>query len=97
MDSVSVNTMSNHGKFSIRVVGEDGDGVEGVKVSYQCGHISGVGSEYTDDDGWAEFEIIPETLGNGVIPIRKIWVNGEEVSDDVIYPEDGDTFSFTLP
>jgi hypothetical protein len=58
---------------------------------------SGVGTDYTDEDGWANFSIITETIGNGVIPIRRIWVNGEEVSDDVIYPDDGDTFSFTLP
>ena len=89
--------MSEHGKFSIRVVDDDGDGVRGAKVSYQCGRMSGVGNEYTDDDGWAEFDIIGETLGPGVIPIRKIWINGEEVSDETIYPDDGDTFSFTLP
>jgi len=89
--------MSEHGKFSIRVVDDDGDGVEGAKVSYQCGRLSGVGTEYTDSDGWAEFEIIGETLGPGVIPIRTIWVNSEEVSDEVIYPKDGDTFSFTRP
>lgn len=89
--------MSSDGTFSIRVVDENGDGVSGVKVSYQCGHMSGVGSEYTDDDGWAAFPIITETLGSGVIPIHKIWVDGEEVSDEVMYPSDGDTWSFTRP
>lgn len=89
--------MSEHGKFSIRVVNSEGDGVSGAKVSYQCGHISGVGTEYTDAEGWVEFKIIGETIGSGVIPIRKIWINSEEVSDEIIYPEDGDTFSFTLP
>lgn len=89
--------MSEGGSFSIRVVDADGNGVSGAKVSYQCGHLSGVGTEYTDDDGWVTFPIIHETLGSGVIPIRCIWVNGEEVSDEVHYPDDGDTFSFTLP
>jgi hypothetical protein len=90
--------MSEHGTFSIRVVDEDGNGVEGAEVSYQCGAISGVGTEHTNSDGWAEFEIIHEVfLGGGAIPIRCIWVNGTEVSDATIYPEDGDTFSFTLP
>jgi len=89
--------MSNDGRFSIRVVDSDGNGIEGAKVSYQCGRMSGVGTEYTDEDGWASFAIITETLGSGVIPIQCIWVNGVEVSDDVIYPDDGDTFSFTLP
>lgn len=86
------------GTFSIRIVDGDGNGVEGAKVSWQCGHMSGVGSGYTDDNGWVEFEISEEVfLGGGAIPIRKIWVNGEEVSDEVVFPEDGDTFSFTLP
>lgn len=89
--------MSEHGTFSIRVVDQDGNGVEGAKVSYQCGSLSGVGTEYTDSDGWAEFAIIHATLGGGAIPIQRIWVNSAEVSDATIYPEDGDTFSFTLP
>lgn len=88
--------MSEHGTFSIRVVDEDGTGISGAKVSYQCGSMSGIGTEYTDDDGWATFDIIHGVLG-GRIPIEKIWVNSEEVSDNVTYPEDGDTFSFTLP
>jgi uncharacterized protein YraI len=89
--------MSEHGTFSIRVVDEDGNGVSGAKVSYQCGSMSGVGTEYTNSDGWAEFDIIHATLMGGTIPIQKIWVNSHEVSDDTIYPEDGDTFSFVLP
>jgi protocatechuate 3,4-dioxygenase beta subunit len=88
--------VSEHGSFSIRVVDEDGNGVSGARVAYQCGSISGVGTAYTDDDGWAVFEIVHGIL-DGEIPIQKIWVNGNEVSDETTYPQDGDTFSFTLP
>lgn len=88
--------MSEHGTFSIRVVDENGDGVSEAEVAYECGQMSGVGSEYTDSDGWAEFDIVHGMFG-GPIPIDKVWVNGEEVSDNSFYPEDGDTFSFTLP
>lgn len=89
--------MSEHGTFSIRVVDDNGYAVSGAKVSYQCGKMSGVGTGYTDSDGWAEFDIIHATLGGGAILVYRIWINGEEVSDSSFYPEDGDTFSFTLP
>lgn len=89
--------MSDSGTWSVRVVDEDGNGVSGVKVSYQCGAMSGVGTEYTDYDGWAEFEIVNQVLGGGPIAVHRIWVDGEEVSDDHFYPEDGDTFSFVRP
>ena len=85
------------GTWAVRVVDEDGQGVSGVNVSYQCGHLSGVGSEYTDDDGWAEFELVEAFLGGGPIAVHKIWVDGVEVSGDLFYPEDGDTFSFVRP
>jgi len=89
--------MSDKGSFSIRVVERDGDPVEGANDSYQCGRISGVGTERTDDEGWVKFSIIAEVIGSVVIPIRRIWVNGVEVSDNVIYPEDGDSRSLCLP
>ena len=37
--------MGDSGSFSIRVVDEDGDGVEGVEVSCQYGIVAGGGSE----------------------------------------------------
>ncbi len=88
--------MSGEGSWSVRVVDEDGNGVRGARVAYQCGLISGVGTEYTDDDGWVTFDLIRGVMG-GVTAVERIWVNGEEVRDDAFYPEDGDTFSFTLP
>ena len=87
--------MSEYGTFSIRVVDERGNGVSGAKVSYQC--MSGVGTEHTDSDGRAQFEIIQSPLMGGTFPITRIWINSHEVSKRTLYPEDGDTFTFVLP
>ena len=87
--------MSEWGTFSIRVVDEDGKGVSGAKVSYQC--MSGVGTEYTNSDGRAEFDILSSPLMGGTFPITKVWVNSREVSVNTLYPEDGATFTFVLP
>jgi hypothetical protein len=59
--------------------------------------MSGVGNEYTDDDGWATFPVIEKTLGGGAILIYRVWVKGEEVSSDSFVPYDGMTMSFTIP
>jgi hypothetical protein len=72
-------------RFSTRVVDEHGYAVCGAKVQYQCRSLSSVGSDYTDGDGWVTFDIIHEVfLGGGAIPIRRIWINREEVSDETI-------------
>jgi hypothetical protein len=90
--------MLERGTFSIRVIDNHGYGIRGATVHCQYGHLSGVGKEYTDGDGWAKFPVIHEIfLGGGAIAISKIWVNGEEVSDDTFDPSDGDTLSFTMP
>ncbi len=86
--------MSEHGKWSVRVVDEDGDGIAGVKVSYQCGHISVSGLNTLMTMDGHKFDIIEQVLGGGPIAVHKIWVDGEEMSDDVFYPNDGDSFSF---
>ena len=88
--------MSDDGTFSIRVVDEDGDGVEDAKVQYAVGAVCGVGEGYTDSEGWVTFDITTGALNGDVIRISTIWVNGVQVSGDDVYPEDGDTFSFTL-
>ena len=85
------------GTFSIRVVDADGYGVRGATVECGYGSFSGVGSEYTDDNGWAEFPIIEQLMGGGPIRITSISINGEEVCGEAFVPEDGDTFSYTLP
>lgn len=76
--------------FGIRVVNEDGDGVEGARVfvSYPFAHDE----EYTDEDGWVQFSR-DTTLHGGVR--ADIFVNGEKVGEQV-WIEDGCTFSFTV-
>lgn len=76
--------------FSVRVVDDDGQPVEGAKVAvhYPWTHDHG----YTNEDGWIEFEKNIMTA-NGVR--TTIYVNGEEV--DTPWVEDRDTFSFTRP
>jgi hypothetical protein len=85
------------GTWSVRVVDERGHGVSGAKVSYQCGRLSGVGTEHTDGDGWATFELIEGALGGGAITVYDIWIDGESVLDSAFTPSDGDTFSFSRP
>ncbi len=63
---------------SIRVVDEDGQPRRGAKVTISFSGIIGtIGSEYTDEDGWANFEY--ESIDDSQMFVDKIWVNGEEV------------------
>lgn len=76
--------------FSIRVVDEDGDGVEGcdVFVSYPWTNDK----DTTDGDGWVHFE-------KDTSPWRgietTIYVGGEVQAED-IWIEDGDSFSYVV-
>ena len=74
--------------FSVRVVDSDGEPRSGVEVYADFGILSGGLSEYTDNDGWAEFE-----TGGDYVSV-KIYVDGESQGDHGL--EDGDTFSFTV-
>lgn len=78
--------------FSIRVVNEDGEPVQGAMVSviYDVTNQD----DYTDEDGWVEFERPKPALGGSGIR-GTIYINGEEVGSPWI--ADGDTFSYTLP
>lgn len=79
-------------EFGIRVVDEDGNGVEGAKVyiSYPLSWSE----EYTDEDGWAHFER-DRTMHGGVRV--DIYVNGEKVDDEVWIDEGGEvTLSYTI-
>lgn len=87
--------MSDLGTFSIRVVNEEGYGVSGAEVSCDYEWLT-VGTEYTDEDGWATFSIEPTFFSGSAVAIQMIWVNGEEVHG-WFRPEDGDTLSFTVP
>ena len=85
------------GSFYIRVVDKHGYGVRGATVKCAYGSLSGVGTRYTDRDGWTEFTIVEELIGGGEIRIRAVRINGEQVSSHSFSPKDGETFSFTLP
>lgn len=85
------------GSFSIRIVDGDGEGVQGVDVTCKYGIISGVQSEYTDEDGWASFPVVEETTSSWHISVTTIWVNSVDMDVESFRPDDGDTMSFTLP
>lgn len=90
--------MSDLGTFSIRIVDKEGNGVPNVEV--ECRYYTIPASwhgEYTNEDGWAEFEIAGEYGGSTPAQIAGVRVKGEVVSDEWWRPEDGDTKSFTLP
>lgn len=80
------------GTFSIRVVDEDGQGVCGAKVS--CHYPTTHQSQYTDSDGWAEFDAHGGLLSFPVVD--HLYINGVEV-DASVRTDDGDTFSYTIP
>lgn len=84
------------GTFSIRVVDEDGDGVRGAEVSvFYASLLCPNASGYTDSDGWVEFEIDSAPPWGSLI--SKVAVNHEWVDENGFNPDDGDTFSYTLP
>lgn len=82
------------GTFSIRVVDEDGHGVNGAKVSLAWWTLIGEppawDREFTDSDGWATFQIMNRSL-------ETISINDEIVAEGLDKPDDGDTLSFTEP
>jgi uncharacterized GH25 family protein len=75
--------------FSIRVIDDEGEGVEGVEV--YVNYSMTIDHQYTDDDGWAEFE--KDQFMDSV-------ATGEVIINGVNYGkysfEDGDTRSFTI-
>jgi hypothetical protein len=74
--------------YSIRIVDEDGNGVEGANVYIEYGGLLGSWDEgYTDENGWVEFDTSQDI-------ISKVYVNDEIVGEDYRV-EEGDTFSFT--
>lgn len=78
---------------SVRVVDDDGDGREGVKVTLMgSGLLGGHLTEYTDSDGWAEFEMDSD---RDEWIVENIYVDGDEVCGSMSI-DDGDTMSFTI-
>ena len=76
------------GTFSIRVVDEDGRPRRSVKIMVGYGAMGGVGTEYTDDDGWTTWEIHDHVS-------FKVYIDGGDgISRSFT---DGDAVSFTVP
>ncbi|MCF8184561.1 MAG: hypothetical protein K9J43_06255, partial [Polynucleobacter sp.] len=78
--------------FGIRVVDEDGNGVEGAKVfvAYPWTHDE----DYTDEDGWVQFE--RERTMHGGVNVD-IYVNGDQVAEKM-WIDEGEyvTYSYTI-
>jgi hypothetical protein len=73
----------------VRVTDSDNEPKYGISVTVQHGFFSGgIGTEYTNMDGEAEFEIMEKVL--------KIYVDGETVFDGEWDPEDGDTRNYEI-
>lgn len=75
--------------FSIRVVDEDGEGVEGVEVFINYGMTHH--KDTTDEDGWVEFEkdqLIHYSASG------EVYIDGTSYGNYSF--EDGDTESFTI-
>jgi hypothetical protein len=83
------------GTFSIRVMDSDGRPASGIRVDISCG-IWGSDDAYTDDDGWASFDVVGRVTGPGSLCVKRIWIDGEEVFDGSWEPQDGDTKSYSL-
>lgn len=75
------------GSFSVRVVYDDGDGASGIKVFVSFGLLGGHSEEYTDSDGWAEFDNYGNESGS-------IYIDGSEIGEYDL--SDGSSYSFTI-
>jgi hypothetical protein len=76
------------GRFSVRVMRDDGDAASdvGVMIAYM-GILGGCEEKRTDRDGWVEFHNPDESPG-------EIWVHGKSMGDHSL--ADGKTYSFTI-
>lgn len=86
-DLITCSSKENVIGFSIRVVDSDGQPRKSARVGARSINIlGGAKSEYTDDDGWANFDWpLPETV--------IISVDGDDQGEHPL--DDGDTLSFT--
>jgi hypothetical protein len=75
------------GTFSIRVVDEKGKPRRSIKVSVAYLSFGGVGSEYTDNDGWTKWETLDYVS-------FRVYINGRD--EGRFGFEDRETRSFTL-
>lgn len=80
-------------RCSVRIVDDEGNPKSGVDVTlFFFGLLAGHLSEYTDDDGWAEFELDTDFSPQN---IERLAVNGEFVAEPGNV-SDGETMSFTI-
>ena len=75
--------------FSIRVVDDEGEGVEGIEVCVN--YTMTIDFETTDDDGWAEFE---KDQFMDTVAVGDVIIEGTNYGSYSF--EDGDTESFTV-
>lgn len=75
--------------FSIRVVDDEGEGVEGIKVFINYGMTHH--QDTTDEDGWVEFDK-PQILHS--VATGEVYIDGVSQGDYSF--ENGDTYSFTI-
>ena len=79
---------------SIRVMLTDGEPKRGAKVTISFSGIIGtIGSEYTDSDGWANFEY--PNIDESSMAVDKIWVDRDEVDSGGAL-DSGDSRSYTV-
>jgi hypothetical protein len=77
------------GTFLIRVVDQRGRPFEGIRVSVDFGIWYGQSNEYTDSNGWAEFDNLDGKLVSG-----QIFVDSKLQGEYSTY--NGETYSFTI-
>ncbi len=84
-------------KFSVRFMKENGDPIANKNVKlYESGLLGMTRHSFTDDDGWAEFEIYsdsPADIGQAAVETSLL---GDAMFDCELHLEDGDTASVTV-
>jgi hypothetical protein len=50
------------GTFSVRVIDEDGKGIESATVCCDYGFLNGIEDKYTDEDGWVRWPHLSRQL-----------------------------------
>ena len=82
--------------FSVRFIKENGDPIANKNVKlYESGLLGMTRHSFTDDDGWAEFEIYsdsPVSIGQVAVETSLL---GDAFFDCELYFEDGDAGSVT--
>lgn len=75
------------GNYSIRVIYDNGHAAANIKVFVSYGTFGGHDKDYTDSDGWVEFENYDNDTASFII-------EGVEYEDYDV--SDGSSYSFTI-